>query len=47
MRIGEDTYLYAPRRILIDETRPFLIESGNCVKIGQGKNFNTWMNGLY
>ena len=36
MRIGEDTYLYAPRRILIDETRPFLIEIGNHVKIGQG-----------
>lgn len=36
MRIGEDTVFYAPRRVLIDETRPFLIEIGNHVQIAQG-----------
>lgn len=36
MRIGERTTIFSPRTILIDETRPWLIEIGNDVQITHG-----------
>lgn len=36
MKIGERTIVYDPRSVCIDETRPFLIEIGNDVKITRG-----------
>ena len=36
MRIGERTTIYAPKHTLIDETRPWMIEIGDDVKITHG-----------
>ena len=36
MRIGERTVIYTPTKTKIDETRPWLIEMGNDVKISTG-----------
>lgn len=36
MRIGERVIIYAPTKTHIDETRPWLIEIGNDVKISEG-----------
>lgn len=36
MRIGERTTIFSPKTILIDETRPWLIEIGNDVQITHG-----------
>lgn len=36
MRIGERTIIYAPKRVLIDKTRPWMIEIGKDVKIAEG-----------
>lgn len=36
MRIGSRVNIYDPRSVCIDETRPFLIEIGNDVKITRG-----------
>lgn len=36
MKIGERTIIYDPRSVCIDETRPFLIELGDDVKITRG-----------
>ena len=36
MRIGEGVNIYAPRDVLIDETRPWLVEIGNHVQIPYG-----------
>ena len=36
MRIGERTTIYNPRYTVIDETRPWMIEMGNDVKITHG-----------
>lgn len=34
--IGEKTTIYSPRNVIIDETRPYLIEIGNNVQITDG-----------
>lgn len=50
--IGENT-IYSPRKGFIDDTRPFLIEIGNNVKITEGVTILThgydWsvLNGVY
>lgn len=36
MRIGEGSVIYAPKTVFIDDTRPWMIEIGNHVKITQG-----------
>ena len=36
MTIGERVIIYDPRSVCIDETRPFLINIGNDVKITRG-----------
>ena len=36
MRIGERTTIFSPKTVLIDETRPWLIEIGNDVQITHG-----------
>lgn len=36
MRIGERTCFFSPRNVLLDETRPWLIEIGNDVQITHG-----------
>ena len=36
MRIGDRTVIYAPNRVVIDRTRPWMIEIGNDVKITEG-----------
>lgn len=36
MRIGEQTVIYDPRSVLIDETRPWMIEIGDNVQITRG-----------
>lgn len=36
MRIGERTILFSPRSVLIDETRPWLIDIGSDVQITEG-----------
>lgn len=36
MRIGERTKIFSPRNVLIDETRPWLIEIGDDVQITHG-----------
>ena len=36
MRIGERTVIYAPKQVVIDETRPWMIEIGDDVKITHG-----------
>lgn len=36
MRIGEGTVIYDPRNVLIDETRPWLVEIGRNVQITRG-----------
>jgi hypothetical protein len=36
MKIGEETTIYAPLKTTIDETRPWLIDIGNNVKITKG-----------
>lgn len=36
MRIGERTVIYAPQNVLIDQTRPWMIEIGDDVKITHG-----------
>lgn len=35
-KIGDETKIYSPRNIIIDETRPWLIEIGNNVQITDG-----------
>lgn len=35
-RIGNETKIYSPRNVIIDETRPWLIEIGNNVQITDG-----------
>ena len=35
-RIGKETKVYAPRNVLIDETRPWLIDIGDNVQITDG-----------
>lgn len=41
MRIGDGTVLYDPRNVLIDETRPWMIEIGKNVQIGRGVSILT------
>lgn len=36
VRIGERTIIYSPTKVMIDETRPFLIEIGDDVQITEG-----------
>ena len=36
MRIGERTTIYSPSNTLVDETRPWLIEIGDDVKLTHG-----------
>ena len=36
MRIGERTAIYSPRTVLIDDTRPWMIEIGSDVQITHG-----------
>ena len=36
MRIGEGTVIFSPRRVLIDETRPWMIQIGRHVQITHG-----------
>ena len=35
-KVGERVTIYAPRKTLIDETKPWLIDIGNDVKITEG-----------
>lgn len=53
MRIGEGTQIFTPRHVVIDETRPWMIELGRNVQITQGVTILThgydWsvMKGMY
>lgn len=41
MRIGEGTRVYDPKSVLLDQTRPWLVEIGRNVQIGRGVSILT------